>query len=81
MEEEQWECMPGVCETPGAEGVPVFGVRVHRRDGSVWSWPDVDPDRAVVCRLAALLQAAQPERCHYEELVLDFIQGAADPRR
>lgn len=81
MKEELWECVSGICQTPGAEGLPVFGVRVCRRDGSTWAWPDVDVERAAVERLAALLQAAQPERCHYEEMVLDFIEGLADARR
>ncbi len=80
MEEEQWECIAGVSETPGAEGVPVYGVRVYCRDGSVWTWPDVDVDRAVVCRLVALLQSAQPERCHYAEMVLDYIESQAEYR-
>ncbi len=78
MELDQWECVPGVCETPGAEGLAVFGVRVTHPDGSVWTWPDVDVDRAAVCRLAAMLQETQPERCHYQELVLDFIQRQAE---
>lgn len=79
--EEQWECIPGVSETPGAEGVPVYGVRVHCRDGSVWAWPDVDVDRAVVRRLVTILQSAQPERCHYADMVLDFIESRAEYRR
>lgn len=77
MEEERWECISGVCETPGAEGIPVYGVRVCRGDGSVWEWPDVDNDRAVVCRLAERLQSAQPEACHYAEMVTDYIQEIA----
>ena len=77
LEEEQWSVVQGVCATPGAEGVLVYGVQVRCRDGSTWCWPDVDVERAVVDRLARRLQAAQPERCHYEELVLDFIQEVA----
>lgn len=78
LEEEQWESLPGVCETPGAEGLTVYGVRVRRPDGSTWVWPDVDPDPVVVSRLVDILQAAQPERCHYEDVVLDFIQRQAE---
>lgn len=72
-----WELMNGVCTTPGAEGTPVYGVRVRCRDGSVWSWSDVDTDPAVVRRLVERLQAAQPERCHYAELVTDYIEEVA----
>ena len=78
MNLDLWECIPGRCITPGAEGVPTYGVRVQCRDGSVWEWPDVDVDRAVVCQLVERLQVAQPERCHYEDLVLDFIQRQAE---
>lgn len=78
LEEDQWECVSGVCETPGAEGIAVYGVRVICPDDSTWTWPDVDVDRAVVNRLVATLQRAQPERCHYADMVLDFIQKQAE---
>ena len=77
LEEEQWECISGVCETPGAEGVPVYGVRVICPDGSTWTWPDVDVDRRVVQRLARRLQAIQPSPCHFRDLVLDYIEEQA----
>ena len=77
MSEQQWEQISGICHTPGAEGVPTYGVRVRCPDGSVWEWPDVDTDPAVAADLAALLQAAQPEPCHFEELVLDHIERQA----
>lgn len=81
VEREEWTLVKSTCATPGAEGIPVYGVAVRRRDGGRWSWADVDTDPAVVRRLVARLQAAQPERCHYEELVLDFIQETADAGR
>ena len=77
MNEDEWELVQGVCATPGAEGVPVYGVRVRCRDGSAWVWSDVDVDPAVVRRLVARLQAAQPERCHYADLVADYIEETA----
>jgi len=77
VEEEQWELIQSTCTTPGAEGLPVYGVRVRCRDGRVWTWSDVDVDAAVVRRLVARLQRAQPERCHYAELVTDYIEEVA----
>ena len=77
MEVDNWELIDGVCATPGAEEIPVYGVAVRCRDGSEWTWPDVDTDRAVVSRLVARLQAAQPERCHYTEMVVDYIEEVA----
>lgn len=77
MEEDVWQVVQGVCTTPGAEGIAVYGVRVQCRDGYVWAWPDVDTDRAVVSRLAERLQTAQPERCHYAAMVTDFIEEVA----
>lgn len=77
MERQEWVITEGLCGTPGAEGIPTYGVAVRHGDGTVWAWPDVDVDRAVVCRLAARLQAAQPARCHYEELVLDYLEEVA----
>lgn len=77
MKEDEWALVQSVCTTPGAEGIPVYGVQVRCRDGSDWTWPDVDIDRAVVSRLVARLQAAQPERCHYAEMVTDYIEEVA----
>ena len=67
----------GVCVTPGAEGLSVYGVRVRCQDGGTWCWSDVDIDPAVVRRLVERLQAAQPERCHYADMVADYIQEVA----
>ncbi len=77
VKEDEWALVQGVCATQGAEGVPVYGVAVRCRDGSEWTWPDVDTDRAVVSCLVARLQAAQPERCHYTEMVVDYIEEVA----
>ena len=76
-EEQQWQLTRGVCGTPGAEGIPTYGVRVRCPDGRVWAWPDVDVDPAVADRLVARLQEIQPEPCHFAELVLDFIEEQA----
>lgn len=72
-----WELIESVCATPGAEGILVYGVAVKRPDGTGWVWPDVDLDRAVVSRLVERLQTAQPEHCHYAEMVTDFIEEVA----
>ena len=77
MEQDEWELVHSICATPGAEGAVVYGVAVRCRDGGVWSWPDVDLDPAVVSRLVTRLQRVQPERCHYEEMVLDYIEEVA----
>ena len=77
MEEDIWEIVQSICTTPGAEGVPVYGVRVRCRDGGTWHWPDVDTDPVVTSRLVKRLQETQPERCHYAELVEDYIQEMA----
>ena len=67
----------GVCATPGAEGVPTFGVEVALPTGEVWRWEDVDVDPAVAACLADRLQRAQPEACHFRDMVLDFIEEMA----
>lgn len=77
MKQQEWEIIESVCTTPGAEGVPVYGVVVHDGDGYRWTWPDVDVDRAVVSRLVMRLQSLQPERCHFEAMVLDYIHEVA----
>lgn len=74
---QQWSVIEGECATAGAEGYPVYGVAVTLADGGVWSWADVDTDRRVAEVLACRLQAAQPERCLFEDLVLDFIEEMA----
>lgn len=77
MNDEQWEMTEGTCDTDGAEGIPTYGVTVHHTDGSVWSWPDVDTDPAVVQTLLMRLRQVRPERCHYADVVLDFIEEVA----
>ena len=71
---QTWSVIEGKCETDGAEGCPVYGVQVTLEDGSVWSWVDVDVDHGVAALLADRLQNSQPARCHFEDLVLDFIE-------
>ncbi|MBR5524265.1 MAG: hypothetical protein IKU51_03245 [Clostridia bacterium] len=74
QKEKWWVVFDGVCTTPGAEGVPVYGVACFD-DG--WCWPDVDTDRAVAERLVQRLNRTQPEPCHYADMVLDFIEQEA----
>ncbi len=74
---QEWSVIEGECETEGAVGYPVYGVQVTQSDGTVWTWADVDTDPAVVGVLACRLQAAQPETCHFEDLVRDFIEEMA----
>ena len=76
MNQQEWMLLPGVCETAGAEGVATYGVCVSHTDGR-WVWSDVDPDPAVVQRLVARLNEAQPEPCHFVDMVLDFIEEQA----
>lgn len=74
---QQWRVTRGFCQTEGAEDHPTYGVAVTLPDGTEWAWADVDVDRPVVQELAGRLQTAQPESCHFEELVLDFIEEMA----
>lgn len=77
--EQHWRRIEGRMDSDGAEGFLTFGVQVVCSDGTVWQWPDVDPDPLVVDRLVARLQSAQLEPCHWEDMVLDFIYETADP--
>ena len=74
---QTWSVIEGICETDGADGYPVYGVQVTSEDGGVWTWGDVDVDRGVVALLADRLQNSQPARCHWEDMVLDFIEEMA----
>ena len=74
---QQWRVTTGVCRTDGAEGCPTYGVAVTLSDGGAWAWADVDTDPFIVRDLVRRLQAAQPEACHFEDLVLDFIEEMA----
>ena len=74
---QEWSVIESECQTAGAEGYPVYGVAVRLSDGGTWSWADVDTDRRVAQRLAERLQCAQPEPCHFRDLVLDFIEEMA----
>ena len=76
MEQQIWMITSGVCTTPGAEGVPTYGVRVTY-PGGAWAWADVDTDIAVVQVLADRLNRLQPEPCHFADMVLDFIEEYA----
>ena len=72
-----WRVTQGVCRTDGAEGCLVYGVQVTLPDGTQWSWADVDTDRRLAECLACRLQNLQPAPCHFEDLVLDFIEEQA----
>lgn len=74
---QQWSVIEGECQTHGAEGVPTYGVQGILPCGAVWRWPDVDVDFAVAARLAQRLQEVQPEPCHFEDMVSDFIEEIA----
>ena len=79
MSEWYWEVIEGRCKADGADGGAVYGVQV-RKDGEVrWTYVDVDTDRQRVETLAARLQHAQAEPCHWEELVEDWIYRCATP--
>ncbi len=69
-----WEMIGGMCHTHGAEGAAVYGVRVKGADGTLWEWQDVHVSRQAVQALVRRLQEAQPEPCHYAEMVEEFIQ-------
>lgn len=74
---QQWTVVDSMCQSDGAEGYPVYGVQVTLPDGRVWVWADVDVDRAVAEALARRLQALQPSFCHFQDLVLDYIEEMA----
>lgn len=72
-----WRVTEGIIQTDGAEGYPTYGVAVTLPDGDSWIWPDVDTHRGVAEALVSRLQATQPEVCHFEDMVLDFIEEMA----
>ncbi len=69
---ERWECIRSLCTADGAAGVTVYGVRLISPDG-VWEWQDVSTSKAQVMCLLTRLRREQPERCHLEDIVRDFI--------
>ena len=76
MAAQIWTVVAGTCGTHGAEGIPTYGVQVTYAD-CTWTWADVDLDPAVAQRLTDRLNRVQPEPCHFEEIVLDFIEESA----
>ena len=70
----RWKLIRGVSSTHGAEGAAVYGVRAEQADGTAWEWADVDVSPQTVTILVERLNEAQPEPCHYAEIVEDFIQ-------
>ena len=75
---QQWMVIQGTCATEGAEGYPTYGVRMTDVNDVPWEWADVDTDPTVVAVLAHRLQQAQPQRCHFQEMVLDYIEEWLD---
>lgn len=74
---QRWSVIKGICVTPGAEGIPTYGVQVTLPSGDRWQWEDVDVDPAVVAALVCRLQESQPDECHFRDVVLDFIEEMA----
>ena len=70
----RWVLIDGICSTQGAEETPVYGVRAESADGGVWEWADVDVSPQAVAVLVKRLNEAQPEPCHYAEMIADFIE-------
>ena len=73
---QNWIVISGVCSTPGAEGVPTYGVQMTC-NGLAWTWADVDVDPSMVQLLADRLNRLQPDPCHFTDMVLDFIEERA----
>lgn len=76
----RWERIRGICMTVGAQEEPTYGVRLTAGD-IVWEWADVDVDPAVVDELLSRLRENQPEICHLEDIVRDFIEETASKPR
>ena len=74
---QRWSVIKRICVTPGAEGIPTYGVQVILPSGDIWRWEDVDVDSTVVAALVSRLQAVQPDECHFRDVVLDFIEEMA----
>lgn len=72
----EWELCTGVCETDGADPVTVYGVRA-RCGAWTWEFADVDVSAPAVETLLARLRQMQPEPCHCEEIVRDYIEELA----
>ncbi len=77
QETQHWELTRGVCETDGAEGATVYGVRVTVGERE-WAFADVDVSPYRVEVLLGRLRQAQPAFCHMEDIVRDFIEGGAE---
>ncbi|MBE6778499.1 MAG: hypothetical protein E7541_03845 [Ruminococcaceae bacterium] len=73
---QQWKRIRSVCATDGAQGKKVYGVQVVCGE-IVWRFEDVDASARRVERLVALLNEEQPEPCHWEAIVEDYIEGGA----
>ncbi len=75
--EQRWERIAGVCETPGGEGAPVWGVQVRWGEMVPWVYPDVSTQATEAQELAERLQRAQPEPCHWQDIVEEYIHEIA----
>lgn len=62
----------GTCQTPGAPPKPVYGLQVES-DSHHWCWQDLDVDRQRVETLAHRLEEMNPEPCHLEDIIRDFV--------
>ncbi len=69
---QRWECIGSQCTADGACGETVYGVRLVTSEG-VWEWSDVSSSAAQVECLLDRLRREQPEICHLEDIVRDFI--------
>lgn len=78
-DEEQpiWELTVGRCETEGAVGETVYGIRVTAGT-FCWRFADVDADPQRVERLLQRLRQERPHPCHLEDVVRDFIDGGEE---
>ncbi len=68
-----WEMVTGTCQTDGAEGATVYGVRLTV-GAYVWQFDDVDASAQRVEVLLRRLRQEQPAICHLEDVVRDFIE-------
>ena len=71
-----WERIRATCMTVGAQGEQTYGVRLTVGD-TVWEWADVDVNPAIVDELLSRLRENQPEICHLDDIVRDFIEEMA----
>lgn len=65
----------GVCTTEGAEGEPVYGVKITLKDNVVYECCDISAEKSVAERFADMINTNDVQSCHIDDLVIDFVEA------